>query len=70
MNLRSLKNDLTVKTAGLTSAERTLEIFSKQKPLNKQAINETVGIIRELKGQIADIKKNIKQLEKRAAKKT
>jgi predicted nucleic acid-binding Zn-ribbon protein len=70
MNLRSLKNDLTVKKAGLSNALRALNIFQNGNPVNLKAVAETKEIISDLRNQIIDLEKNIRELEKRAKKKT
>jgi transcription initiation factor IIE alpha subunit len=70
MNRRILNVDLIKKKSGLRLAEATLEVFLKAKPLNKKAIAEVQGIIRELKRQIKEIEENIKRLDKNAKKKT
>lgn len=69
MSLRTLKNDLKIKKAGLANAERALKFFEKAKPVDTQAVADTKVVIRDLKVQIAEIEKDIKDLEKRAEKK-
>lgn len=69
MNRRLLNADLIRKKSGLTLAETTLGVFLRAKPLNKKAIAEVQGIIRELKKQIRDIEDSIKRLDKNAQKK-
>ncbi len=69
MNLRSLKNDLAYKEAGLKNANIVLKTFLKAKKPDKSAIAEVREIIKQLEDQIVDIKKAIKELEKRGTKK-
>lgn len=69
MNLRSLRNDLAIKENGLGNAKRTLKVFLKEPDKKKNEIREVREIIHILECQIVDIKKNIKELEKRAQKK-